>query len=46
MVVANVITEADSSEEKEKIKKLNFEFQTDPNLARKWPTTELLSFLM
>lgn len=46
MVVANLITEPDSKEEKEKIKKLNFEFQTDPSIVRKWLTTELLSFLM
>ena len=43
--MASVITEPSSQEEKEALKRLNFEFQTDPHEAIKWTTPELLTFL-
>jgi predicted oxidoreductase len=45
-VMANVILEAVTQEEKEKLKKLNLDFQTDPVQVLKWQTHDLISFLL
>ena len=45
-VMATVIIEPLTSEEKERLQKLSTDYQTDPKIARAWSTIELLSFLL